>query len=1358
MNYKTKKRSSFSIFILIFLLSIFSTFAFATTWIKNAEGTSAWTSGYPDNNYDNYQNISTSLSINGATKLQITIQGEIEKEDDCGYDYLLITDEIGNQRKFCDNISETYIVEGSSITLRFDSDRSVTKKGVKVDIKIPQPSFSIEDITINEGNYGIYTKKIPVTLSNPNGNTVSVSYTTTNGTALAGEDYNATSGVLTFNGTETTKMISVKINGDNTQEPNQSFNINLSSPIGATIDNSSSQVTLINDDGGTSTIGLRDFRIRNPIHTQNIKGNIKVIGNTVLCKKVNGVCSETTATNNSTYLNFIDVDGIYRPYNNSSQAIISIPNTAKVVWSALYTQGYMNRSSSDTINAINSSPVYLTTPNGTNIQVTPNIIDLFRWDGYTYSTFSEVPELINMTGSQINGTWTGANIKAREGKDSSLGYFGAWTLVIIYEEKNESLKNISVFDGYRRVSSSSGYNEVLIPISGFLTPTNGNIASTLSIFAGEGDSGYTGDKLYVDNIAINDTNAFDSTTSGFIAIPSLKNNFGIDIQNHHIGTSGLDIIKNNQQNAVIKLTSTQDAYYPSMIAFTTELYEPRVCYSQEFLDENGNEITGGVNVGDTITVSTWISNMKQIDEATGLPEEGDLEVADKVEITMNLDSINFEYISNSTSIQNIGETQEHNKTDSKDSDTAEFLRDTNTSVWRVGTGSSGSDGGQLLPNLDNDDSKKVFIKFKTTLLESGDINITNKYFVSYENSLLGVRFGDESPFNIEVCKVFDSSLTVGAPLGVFNIVNQNFSASSISDDPLNSQNALYTQVSGQNFTVKLVALESDFKTLKPFTGDVTLSLIDTPAFTGNTSSDEILCNDAPETNTQTITLTNESLKALTLNYSIANEKVSFKISYDDRGTTKHVCSRDSFSIRPAKYTMTPDTTPLIGGKNHQLDIKATTISSSVLSGYNQIVKDTAEFEAKIDLDIPTGCTLPSNSTKLTMPFTFSSGSHTYAPFIYNNIGDVNVTITDKAWTATDQGSLNSKGYDDCILNSKTNTPDGSGKVGCELSTTQQFTFSPKEFQNRLSIQNFNSGNFTYIAGTDANMSADLNLQATAVLDDGTTTATNYTNGCFSKDINSTITLITNPTAQWLTNNSTAINRIVYLDDNGATTNFENNITAGQATLSSDKSNFNSGIANVTAHFNFSRSDTVPDEPFIINRNDFNLTIIDTNNVTGNSYNPTVNSTTKFYYGRSHAPDQRFDENPATASILYEVYCNNCNRATMGMNSYPESSDSINWYVNNDHTALNQGKFNNVNLTSADGTTMNTYQLNSVRLQAPKVPHKDKIQLNSDSWLVHAPTDFLVEFYSDQTGWAGEGKLGATVDTNVSTTQNRRLDW
>jgi len=110
------------------------------------------------------------------------------------------------------------------------------------------PSVAINDISILEGNSGTTNAVFTVTLSAASSQIVTVSYSTADGSATAGSDYAATSGIVTFNPGVTAKTITVLVNGDTIPEPNESFFVNLTSATNATIADGQGVGTIVNDD------------------------------------------------------------------------------------------------------------------------------------------------------------------------------------------------------------------------------------------------------------------------------------------------------------------------------------------------------------------------------------------------------------------------------------------------------------------------------------------------------------------------------------------------------------------------------------------------------------------------------------------------------------------------------------------------------------------------------------------------------------------------------------------------------------------------------------------------------------------------------------------------------------------------------------------------------------------------------------------------------------------------------------------------------------------------------------------------------------------------------------------------------
>ena len=120
----------------------------------------------------------------------------------------------------------------------------------------PQPAITIGTSFTTEGAQGATTNAtFSVSLSNPSYQAITVAYATADVTATGGSDYVATSGTLTFDPGDMSKSITVPITGDNVDEQNETYVVNLTNPTNATITTAQGAGTIQDDDGPTISIG-----------------------------------------------------------------------------------------------------------------------------------------------------------------------------------------------------------------------------------------------------------------------------------------------------------------------------------------------------------------------------------------------------------------------------------------------------------------------------------------------------------------------------------------------------------------------------------------------------------------------------------------------------------------------------------------------------------------------------------------------------------------------------------------------------------------------------------------------------------------------------------------------------------------------------------------------------------------------------------------------------------------------------------------------------------------------------------------------------------------------------------------------
>lgn len=110
------------------------------------------------------------------------------------------------------------------------------------------PALTINDVQVAEGNAGTTNATFTVTLTHTYFQTESVDYSSAAGTAQSGADYQPASGTLVFLAGETSKTITVLVNGDTTQEPDETFFVQLSNSNNVSILKSKGTGTIINDD------------------------------------------------------------------------------------------------------------------------------------------------------------------------------------------------------------------------------------------------------------------------------------------------------------------------------------------------------------------------------------------------------------------------------------------------------------------------------------------------------------------------------------------------------------------------------------------------------------------------------------------------------------------------------------------------------------------------------------------------------------------------------------------------------------------------------------------------------------------------------------------------------------------------------------------------------------------------------------------------------------------------------------------------------------------------------------------------------------------------------------------------------
>ena len=142
---------------------------------------------------------------------------------------------------------ETFVVRLSDAA-NIDSLGSPNQVFITLQDDSVPPVLTIENGSRSEGNTGTVNSQFRVSYYPPSGRTATVDYSTRGLTATSGVDFQPVSGTLTFGPQTDTNVIVVPIIGDQLDEFDETFNVVLSNPVGATIDGGPAVGTILDDD------------------------------------------------------------------------------------------------------------------------------------------------------------------------------------------------------------------------------------------------------------------------------------------------------------------------------------------------------------------------------------------------------------------------------------------------------------------------------------------------------------------------------------------------------------------------------------------------------------------------------------------------------------------------------------------------------------------------------------------------------------------------------------------------------------------------------------------------------------------------------------------------------------------------------------------------------------------------------------------------------------------------------------------------------------------------------------------------------------------------------------------------------
>jgi len=420
------------------------------------------------------------------------------------------------------------------------------------------------------------------------------------------------------------------------------------------------------------------YRPFTPVFSVNTNGDIVLAANTLMtCSTTSGTNRATCGTaraattgdysNNAYNSQFVDVDGNAATFNSSS-ATVTIPAGGSVLFAALTWGGRTAATAAPNADPALRGTATFTVPGGTPTVVTASRVDVSPDNAY--QSYLDVTAEVAAAGS---GTYTVGNVQSSSG---STNQYAGWSLVVAVADPAAPARNLTVFTGFASVATG----DALPPftVSGFLTPPAGPVQTTLGAVTYEGDMGIVGDTFRLNSTTIGDAlnpldNPFNSTVSrrGVQAAgrtPGYTNQLGFDADLF----SANGILPNSATSATLSLTTAGDQYFPGVVTFATDLYDPKLLGTKTVTDVNG----GDVVPGDVLRYRVPVENI-------GLDTAVRSRFFDAIPTGTT-------YVPGSITLDGVPQT------DAVDGDTTQYVADANGHVLsHLGTGATPTAGGAI---------------------------------------------------------------------------------------------------------------------------------------------------------------------------------------------------------------------------------------------------------------------------------------------------------------------------------------------------------------------------------------------------------------------------------------------------------------------------------------------------------------------------------------------------------------------------------------------------------------------------------------------------------------------------------------
>lgn len=304
---------------------------------------------------------------------------------------------------------------------------------------------------------------------------------------------------------------------------------------------------------------------------------------------------------------------------DGSSATITIPSTATVFNTKLIWAGVTGTTGNIVVlPSLNNAPITLTTPSGANYLVSPNLSQQQNLViTSNAAAYVNVADITNLVDTIPNGFYT---VKALPSLPS---FFAGWMLYITYRDTTEPFRNINIWSLLSQIYA--GQSPVDISVSGFMTPSAGDVTGRMILAAGNGQPQLLGENVLFGistsnlvtlsgpNNKINNffASQINDNSGNLNKTGSFGNNNSIVGQNPINGdrtlwditridaSPGLTI---NQGSAIIRTTTSYDSYWICSVGLQVDVNAANLSPVIKTVDNSFTDI------GETLTYTISFGN------------------------------------------------------------------------------------------------------------------------------------------------------------------------------------------------------------------------------------------------------------------------------------------------------------------------------------------------------------------------------------------------------------------------------------------------------------------------------------------------------------------------------------------------------------------------------------------------------------------------------------------------------------------------------------------------------------------------------------------------------------------------------